>query len=219
MRRTGPWVLVVSIAAWTLCLVAPALAKDPLLAGGGGGMCYAAPPQLDTGWVAVGDNCFSPRVAEVGTGGAIRWSLEGKAPHSVTFDGGPAADTLTGDGFAVQFNEPGTYEYSCTLHPGMVGTVRAVGDTLSGPALEVLGLPAMTTSGDNGAMRSATELRDSVATRVEFSPLAAVVVLAVGLPLSLGLALRLVGFSRVPAGYRLRLPWESRRAPRPPARR
>jgi hypothetical protein len=77
----------------------------------------------------------------------------------------------------------------------------------------------MTTSGDNGAMRSATELRDSVPTRVEFSPLAAVVVLAVGLPLSLGLALRLVGFSRVPAGYRLRLPWESRRAPRPPARR
>jgi hypothetical protein len=216
MRHGARWGVLAAVTALGLSGATPAIAGG----GGHGGVCYQAPPELDAGWIAVGDSCFSPRDTEVVTGDVVRWSLEGQAPHTVTFDGGPDSGALTGDGFAIRFNTPGTYAYSCSFHAGMVGTISAVGDGVSGPALEVLGLPAVAASGGGTTSGGApTVLGDSVPMRVEFSPLAAVVVLAVGLPLSLGLAVRLVGVARAPAGYRLRLPWESRRAQQTPARR
>jgi hypothetical protein len=178
-------------------------------------VCYEAAPELDAGWVAVGDSCFAPRGAEVATGDAVRWEKTGQIDHTVTFRDGPDSGSLTQAGFAVQFNQPGVYEYFCSYHPGMTGTVGVQGDAVTGPALEIIGPDDTTTSGARTSV-----LQDSVPMRLEFSPLTAVVVLAVGLPLSLGLAMRLVGFARSPAGYRLRVPWEPSRPPqRPSARR
>ncbi len=205
------------VARWSV-LAALTLAGlsggGPALAGGGGGVCYEPPAALDAGWVAVGDNCFSPNDIEIVTGNAVRWGVVGQVPHTVTFDTGPDAGQIPPDGVAVQFNSPGTYTYFCSFHNGMTGTVRATGSTVGGPALEVLGSSTIATSGGRTAV-----LRDNVPMRVEFSPLTALVVLAVGLPISFGAAARLVGFARTPADYRLRVPWESRRPPKPAARR
>jgi hypothetical protein len=186
-------------------MAAPALAKggDHTLAGGGGGVCYTELPALGDGWVAVADSCFSPYDIAVQTGDEVRWSLVGKASHTVTFEEGPDSGPLSGDNFAIRFNQPGSYPYACSFHPGMAGTVQVVGEAVGGPALEVL--PTVATSA--GQAERTSVLRDSVPMRVEFSPLTAIVVLAVGLPLSLGAALRLVGVARSPAGYRLRRPW------------
>jgi hypothetical protein len=201
MRKLGRSVVIACF--WTSLLAWAA----PALAGGGGGVCYEQPPVLDVGWVAVGDNCFSPRSTEVNTGDAVRFKLVGRASHTVTFDAGPDAGTLTGDGFAVQLNAPGTYDYACSFHPGMTGTIQAIGEQLGGPAVTVLGGDRSAQSGSAPVVAVA----DRAVTRLEFSPLAALVILLVGLPMSLAATLRLVGIAG-PSPVRLRVPWERRRS-------
>lgn len=189
--------VVVLVVGWVVGVAAVADAKGLLPAGGGGGgYCYEPPPQMDARWVAVGDNCFSPQTMEIATGETVRWQPAGQGTHDVTFDPGPSSASIPPDGYAITFRAPGTYDYSCSIHPGMTGTILAAGDTLSGPALEVLGAGAGTSpSGSRAASPPTTSiLRDSLPMRLEFSPLTSVVLLTIGLPLSLSLAARLVGF-------------------------
>jgi hypothetical protein len=193
MRRIGRLAALVVVVGCVVGMPSIAGAKDPLLAGGGGGYCYEAPPVLDAGWVAIGDNCFSPQMTEVETGQTVRWSLEGQGQHNVTFEDGPYLGSIPADGVAITFRAPGIYAYACSLHPGMTGTVRVSGDPLNGPALEELGTVAPAPMSDVSRAGSTSVLRDSVPMRLEFSPLAAVVLLAIGLPLSLGFAARVVG--------------------------
>ena len=191
---------VLVLFGWLVASPQVAQAKDPLLAGGGGGYCYEPPPAMDAGWVAVGDNCFSPQGMDIVTGETVRWTLAGQGKHNITFDGGPYTDGIPADGFGITFRAPGTYQYFCSLHPGMTGTVTVTGDTLSGPALEVLGSPVGRPLPDQPtAAGPVSVLRDTVPMRLEFSPLTSVVLLTIGLPLSLGLAARFVGFRTTPA--------------------
>lgn len=192
---------LVALGAVALLLVGPHVRAG----GGQGGVCYTPAPEMDAGWVAVADNCFSPTQVEVATGDVVRWSLMGQIPHTITFDEGADSGTLTSD-FAVQINEPGTYRYQCMLHPGMIGSVRALGEAVGGPAIEVLDDPATVAS---GLQEPTSAIEDAVATRIAFSPLTAAVILLVGLPLSLGAMLRLLGIAG-PSRMRLRAPWERR---------
>jgi plastocyanin len=43
--------------------------------------------------------------------------------HDVAFDDGPASLKLRTGTWGRTFEEPGTYDYLCTLHPNMTGTV------------------------------------------------------------------------------------------------
>lgn len=48
-------------------------------------------------------------------------------PHNVKFDDGPSSDNLAfGATFQRVFNDAGTFDYVCTIHPGMVGRVTVV---------------------------------------------------------------------------------------------
>src|SRR5205823_4799486 len=90
-------------------------------------------------WVAVLDFCFSPQTIEANTGDTVRWEFDGATAHTVTFRDGVASSPLQGGrSFAVQFNEAGTYEYYCAIHPGMTGSVHVTGDTRSGPVMQVV---------------------------------------------------------------------------------
>ena len=65
-------------------------------------------------------------VVSVGT--AITWVNRDSASHTSTAIAGSAlpwdSDRLrTGGSFTFTFNEPGTYQYFCTIHPSMKGTV------------------------------------------------------------------------------------------------
>jgi plastocyanin len=68
---------------------------------------------------------FDPRTVAVTVGGIVTWSFA--ILHNVVFataPGAPAniADRGTGSE-ARTFNTVGTFNYSCTIHPGMQGTV------------------------------------------------------------------------------------------------
>lgn len=48
-------------------------------------------------------------------------------PHNVKFDDGPSSDNLAfGATFQRVFNDAGTFDYVCTIHPGTVGRVTVV---------------------------------------------------------------------------------------------
>ena len=76
------------------------------------------------------DECYIPSKISVGTGYLVTWINDDSAFHSVT--SGPYGDPTglfdsghmdPGDVFAYQFNEAGEFQYHCTLHPWMEGTV------------------------------------------------------------------------------------------------
>ena len=78
----------------------------------------------EPGVVVVDDNVFKPKTVTVGVGDTVTWHFEGQSAHNVTFKDGEASD-LTKDGeFERTFDEKGTYDYACTVHPGMAGSVK-----------------------------------------------------------------------------------------------
>lgn len=72
---------------------------------------------------------FQPAEVTIEAGGMVVWTNQDNVPHTVISG---ARDNPTGlfdetvdpgGEFSFTFEEPGTYEYHCSLHPGMDGTV------------------------------------------------------------------------------------------------
>ena len=76
----------------------------------------------DVSTIAVRDYEFEPGTASVEVGEAVTWVWEGQAQHDVVGDGFESPAQSTGS-FRHAFDQPGTYPFACTLHPGMAGEV------------------------------------------------------------------------------------------------
>ena len=77
--------------------------------------------------VAIADFLFGPQKLEVPRGTYVRWTNTDDSPHQVTVSsaGGVRSDVLLkGQTAFMKFEEPGTYQYICGLHPNMKGTVE-----------------------------------------------------------------------------------------------
>jgi plastocyanin len=69
---------------------------------------------------------FNPTSARLKSGSVIEWMNSGSIAHNVTFDDYPGISSGTmqgGDVFEVRFTQAGTYDYHCTFHPGMNGSL------------------------------------------------------------------------------------------------
>jgi glucose/arabinose dehydrogenase len=120
-------VLAVTVAAATSC------APDP-------SDVYGQPAEGAIA-VEVGDNFFEPSQTEAETGGAVHWSWTGQAPHNVSGEGFNSPTQRTGT-FEHVFTTPGTFDYVCTLHPEMTGTIVVTGEaTGTTAAAEPQGVP------------------------------------------------------------------------------
>lgn len=85
----------------------------------------AGEPTSDEATIEVTELSF-PDVVEVTAGGTVTWVNTTTLPHTVTSTGGPMDFDEPLDGAAtisITFDEPGSYEYGCTIHPSMSGTV------------------------------------------------------------------------------------------------
>ena len=90
-----------------------------------------APPSAKNGGTATVDIpeiAFDPADITVKAGTTVTWTNSDDIPHTVTKDGGPGADFDSGDldpgsEFEQTFEEKGTVDYVCTIHPGQAGTV------------------------------------------------------------------------------------------------
>ena len=69
---------------------------------------------------------FNPTSTTLSVGQVVEWDNSGQIAHNVTFDESAAitSDTMNGgDKYQVKFTKAGTYNYHCTFHPGMDGTI------------------------------------------------------------------------------------------------
>ena len=93
---------------------------DPGGGGGGGG----TPPATSS--VSVQDDFFNPSSNIVSPGTTVTWTWNGSNPHNVTFANGAIGDSGTqtsGTFSAAMPTALGDYDYQCTIHNGMDGTV------------------------------------------------------------------------------------------------
>jgi plastocyanin len=91
----------------------------------------AAPPEPvvlegDAVTVGVHDDHFAPAHAVVAPGTTVTWEWDGRRPHDVVGEGFASSVQETGT-FTETFDEPGTHEYVCRLHRGMVGVIEVRG--------------------------------------------------------------------------------------------
>jgi amicyanin len=105
LRPRRAFFLVAAFLAATHVLAGAALAEKPM--------------------VTIHDFAFSPPSLTVKIGAAVTWLNKDDIPHTVASKTrvfkSKALDT--DDSFSFTFNEAGTYQYFCSLHPHMTGTI------------------------------------------------------------------------------------------------
>lgn len=69
---------------------------------------------------------YAPNPVVVAVGGTVSWTNNDTKTHTSTADGGQwsSGPIAPGGTFNMMFTSAGTFPYHCTIHPGMVGTVR-----------------------------------------------------------------------------------------------
>jgi len=77
--------------------------------------------------IAIQNMAFTPPSMTVNKGAIVRWVNTDAVAHTVTFttesgirSSGPLSSS---QGFSVKFDQPGVYEYTCSIHPSIHGTV------------------------------------------------------------------------------------------------
>lgn len=133
--REGRGVLLrIDLSAGTPISLAGVGELAPSCMGGPGAASEAASPAVaapssqatvEGATVTINDFAFMPAELRIAPGTTVTWSNEEWAPHTATandetFDSGRLDQ---GASFEHSFSEPGMYSYSCTFHPGMVGTI------------------------------------------------------------------------------------------------
>jgi len=77
--------------------------------------------------IEMADLKFDPEEATAGVGQDICWTNEETIDHNAVAESGADFESeLFGKGetFTTSVDTPGTVEYVCTIHPGMVGTIQ-----------------------------------------------------------------------------------------------
>jgi plastocyanin len=96
-----------------------------LSACGTSGASTTAPAAEDGGpTVAIQDLAYTPERLTIQAGATVTWVWrDGAIAHDVKGDGFKS-EVITEGTFRHRFAEPGTYDYVCTLHPNMTGTIE-----------------------------------------------------------------------------------------------
>jgi plastocyanin len=83
--------------------------------------------------VEIKDFKFNPQTVTIPAGTTVIWTNNDSTIHAVLANTGNEIDSGTispGETFAHMFNNPGTYEYHCSIHTTMVGKVIVEPSTL-----------------------------------------------------------------------------------------
>lgn len=75
--------------------------------------------------VDIGDFAFTPQNLTINTGDTVVWTNRDSEVHTVTSNDGDfdSGNLDEGEDYSMTFNEEGTYDYHCTLHPDMIGRI------------------------------------------------------------------------------------------------
>jgi plastocyanin len=99
------------------------LALTLTVSGTSGSWRASAEAAMDGPTVTLKGTAYVPAAVSVNAGATVTWAwADGDMPHNVAGLGFTSPVQTTGT-FSHRFDAPGTYDYKCTLHPGMAGTV------------------------------------------------------------------------------------------------
>jgi len=75
--------------------------------------------------ISAHDFMFAPSALTVSVGSTVTWTNLDDEPHTVVSDIGlfRSGAMDTNESFSFKFDKPGTYHYTCSIHPRMVGTI------------------------------------------------------------------------------------------------
>jgi plastocyanin len=85
----------------------------------------SAAETADATKIVVKDFMFSPTPLTVKAGSTVTWINMDDEPHTVVSDTGvfKSGGMDTNESFSFKFDKAGTYHFTCSIHPRMVGTV------------------------------------------------------------------------------------------------
>lgn len=73
--------------------------------------------------VLIKDFTFRPAQITIQKGDTVTWTHPGPASHTVKFSDSESPILKNGSQYSKTFNEVGTFNYECGIHPYMKGTV------------------------------------------------------------------------------------------------
>ena len=75
--------------------------------------------------IEVKDFMFMPTTMTVNAGDQVTWVNKDDEPHTVVSDTGVFRSGAmdTNESYSFKFDKPGTYHFTCSIHPRMVGTI------------------------------------------------------------------------------------------------
>jgi plastocyanin len=75
--------------------------------------------------ITMKDFMFSPVPLTVSAGTTVTWTNLDDEPHTAVSDTGlfRSGAMDTNETFSFKFDKPGTYHFTCSIHPRMVGTI------------------------------------------------------------------------------------------------
>ncbi len=79
----------------------------------------------DPSRIVVKDFMFVPVSVTVKAGSTVTWANMDDEPHTVVSDTGlfRSGALDTNESFSFKFDQPGTYHFTCSIHPRMLGTI------------------------------------------------------------------------------------------------
>lgn len=83
-------------------------------------------PKSETRQITIANFAFASASVVVKAGTIVKWTNDDQVLHSIKSDNGSfagSANLNTGDSYEVKFDNPGTYNYACGIHPSMRGQV------------------------------------------------------------------------------------------------
>jgi plastocyanin len=80
-------------------------------------------PEAASNIIAIQNFAFSPASLTIKAGTTVTWTNKDSATHTVSSSAFNSGNLANGSKFQFTFSNPGTYNYSCGIHPSMKGTI------------------------------------------------------------------------------------------------
>jgi plastocyanin len=127
-KRSSRKPILIMVGAIVLMFVVGFIGIEFSTTSGGGSDESAGPTSVDDLGVTIDihDFAYHPSNVSVPRGAQVTWLNDDNPDHTATEKNHAAWDTQiihSGEPFTIEFDSPGTYQYYCTIHPYMVGTL------------------------------------------------------------------------------------------------
>lgn len=73
--------------------------------------------------ISIQNFAFSPKTLTISKGVAVNWTNNDSAPHQIKSDTFDSKILNKGETFSFTFENVGTFDYSCAIHPSMTGKI------------------------------------------------------------------------------------------------